>query len=153
MVRRLKLLDDPTDSLPSDSLRVAFASSDMRCVDQHFGAAEAFVIYAVAGREGRKVEAIQFTGTAARDGNEGKLAARLSAVAGCDAVYAEAIGPSAKTQLAARNVQAFCVPSGTPILDILTALHGGSSGGLIAALRRHRDPDRFEAIAAEGWSE
>jgi len=156
MVRRLKLVAAPTDTTPA-ALKVAFASSDMRRVDQHFGSAESFVIYTVQAEAHHLQEAVQFTGPALHDGNEGKLVYRLTAVEGCDAIYAEAMGPSAKAQLAARNVQGLCVPSATPIAEVLASLQqslrGESGGGMAVALLRRRDADRFADMEEEGWSE
>ncbi|MGD8591103.1 MAG: NifB/NifX family molybdenum-iron cluster-binding protein [Chromatiales bacterium] len=42
------------------AIKVAFATSDMKHVDQHFGAAQAFAIYAVDRDQARFVEASEF---------------------------------------------------------------------------------------------
>lgn len=149
MARHLKLVEAPTDVPPKETLKVAFASSDLHHVDQHFGSAEGFVIYAVGAAGFHLLEAIRFTGPAARDRNEGKLAPRLAAIEGCAILYAEAIGPSAKAQLAAREVRGFCVPTGTRIGTLLKT----TQASLNRVFPRHRDPGRFAAMEAEGWIE
>ena len=56
-------------------LKVAFASSDRKPVDQHFGAARAFAIHAIDAGPNSLVEVAEFIETA-MDGHEGKLAAQ-----------------------------------------------------------------------------
>ena len=46
-MRHLKLVHS-TEKAAAMSAKIAFASSDRRVVDQHFGAAEAFCIYQLA---------------------------------------------------------------------------------------------------------
>jgi nitrogen fixation protein NifX len=139
-------------------VRVAFASSDRRHVDQHFGAAVSFVIHTVEADGARLVEVVQF-GPLDRDGNEDKLAAKIAALEGCAAVYCEAIGASALNQLRALGVQPLKVPPGTLIAELVAALRGelrtGPSPWLARALsgQRGKDEHRFDTMAAEGWRE
>ena len=51
------------------TLRIAFASSDRKHVDQHFGAALAFAIYAVSAESAHLDEVAVFS-PQAMDGNE-----------------------------------------------------------------------------------
>lgn len=139
-------------------LKVAFASSDRKHVDQHFGAARAFAIYAIDTDSISLIEVAEFMETA-MDGHEGKLAAKIALLAGCTAVYCQAIGASAIQQLMAQSIQPVKVPEGAPI-DSLTAalqadLQSGPSGWIAKALRRSapRDAARFDAMAEEGWQE
>jgi nitrogen fixation protein NifX len=140
------------------SLRVAFASSDRVCVDQHFGAASAFAIHAIDADSSALVEVAQFTETA-MDGHEGKLAAKIDLLAGCGAVYCQAVGASAVQQLLTKGIQPIKVPEGTSI-DVLIGvlqqeLRAGPAGWLAKALARDRarDERRFDAMADEGWQE
>jgi nitrogen fixation protein NifX len=139
-------------------LKVAFASSDRKHVDQHFGAARAFAIYAIDTDSIALIEVAEFM-EAAMDGHEGKLAAKIALLSGCTAVYCQAIGASAIQQLLAQAMQPVKVPEGAPI-DSLTAalqadLRSGPSGWIAKALRRSapRDAARFDAMAEEGWQE
>ncbi|BCU08051.1 4Fe-4S binding protein [Allochromatium tepidum] len=47
--RRLRLLSDPSEtrSMNDTAIRVAFATSNLKEIDQHFGAAESFAIHAI----------------------------------------------------------------------------------------------------------
>ncbi len=59
--RRLQLVNSVTEQSWEDAaIKVAFATSDMRHVDQHFGAAETFAIYMVDAGHSRLLEASKF---------------------------------------------------------------------------------------------
>ncbi len=140
------------------SLRVAFASSDRVFVDQHFGAASAFAIHTVDADSSALVEVAEFIETA-MDGHEGKLAAKIELLAGCAAVYCQAVGASAVQQLLAKGIQPIKVPDGTTIDALIGVLRqelrAGPTGWLAKALvrGRPRDEDRFAAMDEEGWQE
>ena len=73
--RKLKIVSDgggADDATPA--VRIAFASADRRHVDQHFGAAEGFVIYNLEPERCELLEVAQFR-RLDMDGNEDKLAA------------------------------------------------------------------------------
>lgn len=140
------------------TIRVAFASSDRRCVNQHFGAAQAFVIYAVEENRSELLEVAQFH-EAPMDGHEGKLAAKIALLSGCAAVFCQAVGASAIQQLMAVGVQPVKVFEGTRIEDLIGSLQQqlreGPPRWLLKAMRSQRpsDESRFAAMEAEGWEE
>lgn len=103
------------------TVKIAFASSDRRAVDQHFGAAEAFAIYELGESEARLVAVAEFIETA-MDGHEGKLAAKVELLADCAAVYCNAVGASAIQQLLAKSIQPMRVDEGTVIEELLLGL-------------------------------
>lgn len=159
MTRHLQLVDGGAAALPlATAIKVAFATSDLKRVDQHFGSAEAFAVYAVEPGRAQLVEAAQF-GRLAQDGNEDKLVAKLDALDGCIAVYTQAVGASAISQLKARGIQPMKVAPGTPIGELLATLQGELRGGpdswLAQALRRRSpaDPGRFDSMDGEEWQE
>jgi nitrogen fixation protein NifX len=157
--RRLKVLTCGADAMQTDTaVRVAFATGDMRHVDQHFGAAESFAVYAVDPERSTLIEATQF-GALAMDGNEDKLAAKIAALDGCIAVYSQAVGASAINQLRAQGIQPVKVAPGAPVTELIAALQAelkaGPSAWLAWAIEQHqpRDGRRFDDMEAEGWSE
>lgn len=161
MERRLKVLSmsgETTSVATETRIKAAFASSDMKQIDQHFGAAESFVVYAIDPREHHLLEAIQFA-RLEMDGNEDKLAAKIAALEGCDVVYCEAVGASAVSQLRAKGIQPMKVSPGTSVSRLIRDLQGELRDGPSAWLARTlagRDPGRnrrFDAMEAEGWSE
>ena len=158
-VRRLQLVGCSTeDQWMKASIKVAFATSDMKHVDQHFGAAQSFAIYAVDMDHVCMVEASEF-GRLDMDGNEDKLAAKIAALDGCVAVYSQAVGASAISQLKAKGVQPVKVSPGAEISDLLESLQDelrqGPSSWLAKAIAATMpvDPARFDEMEAEGWEE
>lgn len=159
MERRLKVLQSGTEGdWMEAAVKVAFASSDMQQVDQHFGAAESFAIYAVDMERVELLEVVQF-GQLAMDGNEDKLVAKISALDGCIAVYTQAVGASGVNQLKAKGIQPVKVSPGADVKDLLASLQDqlreGPSAWLARAIDAQKpvDPDRFQAMEAEGWDE
>jgi nitrogen fixation protein NifX len=157
--RRLKVLQSRTDDGWLDTaVRVAFASTDLKQVNQHFGAAESFAIYAVDMERTELLEMVQFAAPA-MDGNGDKLAARIAALDGCIAVYAQAIGASAVGQLKTRGVQPVKVSPSASVPDLLESLQEqlreGPSAWLARAIdaQKPADPFRFHEMEAEGWDE
>ena len=140
----------------SGALKVAFASSDMRHVDQHFGSAKSFVMYDVNIDGATMTDAVEF-GALAQDGNEDKLEAKIEALSSCAAVYVQAIGGSAISKLARIGVQPMKVQPGAPIAalvaDLQEELRAGPSAWVARALRPEQDADRFDDMEAEGWNE
>lgn len=169
--RRLALVTDESHPRPMQCpVTVAFATNDMKRVNQHFGAAESFALYELAAEESHFAAAVQF-GAATMDGDEDKLAARIAALEGCVAVYCQAVGSSAIERLRTSGIQAVKVPHGARIRDLLASLaeelrqapaagsdRGTGSGihaGLVRAIARRNagDPGRFDAMEREGWLE
>lgn len=102
-------------------VKIAFATSDRKAVNQHFGAAEAFAIYELGEQGASLVEVAQFTETA-MDGHEGKLAAKVLLLGDCAAVYCNAVGASAIQQLLAAGIQPMRVDEGAAIEELLCGL-------------------------------
>jgi len=157
--RRLQLVQCNTeDAWMASAIKVAFASSDMKQVDQHFGAAKSFAIYAVNPEQLCFAEAVEF-GKLEMDGNEDKLAARIAALDGCVAVYSQAVGASAINQLKNCGIQPVKVSPGAEINDLLESLQQelreGPSRWLARAIAEQlpADPSRFDDMEAEGWDE
>jgi len=157
--RRLTVLQSGTEeSWVGTAIKVAFATTDMQTVNQHFGAAESFAIYAVDIERTELLEVVQF-GALATDGNEDKLVAKIAALDGCIAVYTQAVGASAVGQLTGRGIQPVKVTPGAAVPDLLESLQEqlreGPSAWLARAIEAQKpaDPDRFHEMEAEGWDE
>ncbi|WP_153108741.1 NifB/NifX family molybdenum-iron cluster-binding protein [Propionivibrio limicola] len=137
-------------------LRVAFATSDRATVDQHFGATVGFAIYAVDGERAKLVQVAEFP-EESMDGNENKLADKISALAGCAAVYCLAVGGSAIRQLLASGIQPVRMEEETEIESLLVelrrAIREGGVTWIDKLVKRESDKARFDRMAEEGWSE
>ena len=158
--RRLSIVDGSTESrkMEQTALKLAFASTDMKHVDQHFGSAESFVIYAVDMDKAQILEVIQF-GLLDQDGNEDKLVDKIKALEGCIAVYSQAVGSSAVAKLKAEGIQPVKVANGAEISDMLESvqeeLRSGPATWLARAIESQKpvDPNRFAEMEQEGWEE
>ncbi|MGF1645025.1 MAG: NifB/NifX family molybdenum-iron cluster-binding protein [Thiotrichales bacterium] len=139
------------------SVKIAFATTDRKVVDQHFGAAEAFAIFEVAEDGARLVEIAEFMETA-MDGHEGKLAGKIALLDGCAGVYCNAVGASAVQQLLAKGIQPLKVEEGTSIETVLLGLRANllldPPPWMAKYLKRqHTNGARFASMAEEGWDE
>ena len=140
------------------AIKVAFATTDMVHVNQHFGSAKSFAVYAVDPERAELLEAAQF-GDLAQDGNEDKLSVKIQLLEGCAAVYCQAVGASAIKQIIAQGIQPIKVHEGSTIKDLISDLQNemkaGPSSWLAKAINQHKSPDskRFDAMEEEGWDE
>jgi nitrogen fixation protein NifX len=174
-MRKLALAWSSTDSEPA-MFKVAFATSDRLRVNQHFGAAQGFAIYALDGERAHLVELCEFaTEAVAGDGsgagqsaacgggsghvghNPASLADRVAALAGCAAVYCLAVGGSAVRQLLGSNIQPVRMDEDVAIESVLAelrkAVHEGGVPWVDKIMKRDSDSQRFERMAEEGWQE
>ena len=163
MQRQLRVLDTRVrrgDSTMTDgtALKVAFATDDLKHINQHFGSAERFAIYRLDANSSSLLEVAEF-GKLAQDGNENKLVDKFTVLAGCIAVYSLAVGPSAVRQLMALGIQPLKLQHGSPIGSVISELQQqlkqGAGGWLARALdaRQEKSTDRFDAMEEEGWCE
>jgi nitrogen fixation protein NifX len=140
------------------SLLAAFATSDLRNIDEHFGSATRFAVYRVFADRDESVSVTSFD-AAKQDVNENKLAAKIGALEGCAAVFCQACGGSAIRQLMAQNIQPIKVDAGTTIAATLAFLRGEvakpTAPWIVKALARagKQDEGRFAAMASESWEE
>jgi nitrogen fixation protein NifX len=148
---------DPIDAT-GPSLLAAFATSDLRNIDEHFGSATRFAVYRVFADRDKSVSVTSFE-AAQQDGNENKLGAKIAALEGCVAVFCQACGGSAIRQLMAQNIQPIKVDAGTTIAATLAFLRGEvaapTAPWIVKALTRasKHDEGRFAAMASESWQE
>ena len=207
--RRLKLVTSSGATYARETVvKIAFATSDMKRVDQHFGVARSFAIYDLSSTTARLTEAVELArqssngrpersrvSTSGRDptpgeatgpnddsrdvpeahirshprdsghvpttsgGHEDKLAARIRILNGCIAVYCQAVGASAISQLRAKGIQAVKVAPGSRIRDLIKALQeelvseSGSWLGRAFERQGALDSGRFDRMEQEGWVE
>ena len=159
LARRMHVVHSEQERVPMEtSLKIAFATTDMKHVNQHFGSAKSFAIYAVDPERTEFVEAAQF-GALVQDGNEDKLAIKFDLLKDCAAVYCQAVGASAVKQLVALGIQPVKVHEDSPIQklleDLQKELRSGPSSWLARAIKQQSgaDMNRFEDMADEDWQE
>jgi nitrogen fixation protein NifX len=142
---------------PEAVIKVAFASTDRARVNQHFGAAEGFVVYEVTPDKATLVGVAEFA-EESMDGNEDKLVAKVDFLEGCAAVYVMAIGASAIKKLMAKGVQPIRINEVDAIDDLLGEISKAMTDGgvawidrAVAAQTKAKDEDRFASMEEEGW--
>lgn len=121
-------------------LRIAFATSDRKTVNHHFGGTEGLVIFDVSPGEASLLDFTTFPpaekeGEVVREGVTGsiqdKVLVKLEFVKGCHAVYAFSIGSSSTRRLMQLGVQPVIIKEGTDILQILNEIsHALAHGGV-----------------------
>jgi nitrogen fixation protein NifX len=140
LVRRLRLVDRKKGA---GGMKVAFATQDLQRVDAHFGWAKNLAIYEVSPEGHHFVEAVQFDGDLAEDGNEDKLAPKLAAIKDCAILYVAAIGGSGAARVVASNIHPVKVREPEVIGEILDkiqeVLRGNPPPWLRKALMKGRE--------------
>jgi nitrogen fixation protein NifX len=128
-MRRLRLVKDAersshllSDQSPGGTMKVAFATQDMQRVDAHFGWAKNIAIYELNAEDYHFLEAVQFDGELAEDGNEDKLAPKLEAIRDCAILYVAAIGGSGAARVVAMKIHPIKVNEPESIHGILDKL-------------------------------
>lgn len=140
-------------------LRIAFASTDSKHVNTHFGAAERFVIYEVSPGYAELIGVGEFAAAIMKGENkdkklpagtvytpgpemaaapgeldkppEDKVVAKLEFLTGCAAIYAASIGTSSIKRLMATGIQPIIVGNNHEIEDLLNEVSLAlSCGGL-----------------------
>ncbi len=99
------------------SMKVAFASSDYRHVDQHFGATPRLVVYGVKADRVTLLRVVEFP--VASGHQTEKIAERIHALEDCVTLFCVAIGEAVFRQLLQVGVRAERVPDQTTILGLL----------------------------------
>jgi len=139
-------------------LKVAFATSDGECVNQHFGSARGFHVYTLSGDKAGLLATRTFP-KEKKDGNEDKLKPKLSWLVGCDLVYCGSIGGSATKQLISLGVHPVVVKGGPDIgevIDELQAELNGTPSPMLERVMRQKAPKseaRFAEMEDLGWDE
>ena len=156
LTRRMRIVEQENTSVET-SLKLAFCTDDMKIVNQHFGSAKSFAVYAVDMEYSELLEVAEF-GKLDMDGNEDKLATKIDLLTGCAAVYCEAIGASAIRQLVSAGIQPVKVNRGSQIVDLLedfrTELRTGPSAWVAKALAKQGgNMEKFAQMEADGWDE
>ncbi|HAT49254.1 MAG: nitrogen fixation protein NifX [Nitrospirae bacterium] len=111
----------PTADEALPAIRIVFATSDMKQVDEHFGSARRFAIYRIDAQTAQLDRVVTFA-PAAMDGREDKLTPRLNALEGCAAVYCLEVGASAVRQLVQRGIRPVRLTKNTPVNQLLTLI-------------------------------
>jgi nitrogen fixation protein NifX len=133
IVRRLRLISakpspECNTAQSGGSMKIAFATQDLKRVDAHFGWAKNIAIYDVTPEGYHFLEAVQFAGDLQEDGNEDKLAPKIEAIKDCAILYVAAIGGSGAARVVANNIHPMKVSQPEQITDLLDKLRAVLKG-------------------------
>jgi Uncharacterized conserved protein len=133
-------------------LKVAFASSDMKTVDQHFGSCESLLVYGV---EPDGYELLQVAEFQVVEGHlPAKVASRIEVIEGCFAVYCNAVGEAVFRQLMAAGIRAIRVEHGTSITSLIQSLQDQWPQRIPQKQRQTDSADSLaDALEDAGWDE
>jgi len=149
MMRRLRLIEnaEPLDrpSVPLDGkeggiMKVAFATSDMKNVNAHFGGAKQLAVYEVTAEDSRFLEALQFDNISAEDGDhdqsEDRLFAKIEGLKGCQLLFVLAIGGPAAARVVNNKVHPIKLSGPESIPDVIARVQGMLKGSPPPWLRK-----------------
>ncbi|MDN2481243.1 NifB/NifX family molybdenum-iron cluster-binding protein [Vibrio agarivorans] len=117
IVRKLHVETNQPNNEPM--IKVAFATNDRRHVNQHFGQAKSFIVYALNETQYQLIDAIDFS---EKSRGHSQLAERTSVLVDCDAVYFNQCGTAALKQLLVLKTVPVKVEEGEPIQSCLMDL-------------------------------
>ena len=142
------------DMVHSDewSMKVAFASSDYRHVDRHFGATPRLVVYGVKADRVTLIRVVEFTVESGHQAE--RIGPRIHALEDCVTLFCVAIGDAIFRQLLQVGVRAERVPADTKIVDLLQEIQLYWYAKEQRKSARRRDPERFTRLLEEQeWRE
>ncbi len=101
-------------------MKVAFASSDGKAVNRHFGLTESYYLWELDRENASCVGAVNVE---EKEGDqEDKILARAQALEGCTLVYSMQIGGPAAAKLVARHIHPLKTSTEVPIADLVDKL-------------------------------
>ena len=127
-------------------MRIAFASSNGKSVDTHFGHAEAFYLWDIGPDFANEVGRILLSSDT--EEREDKIIARADALDGCAMVYSVQIGGPAAAKLVGRHIQPVKAARDTPVSEAIAKLQAVLKGNPPPWLKKAMQPAQ-EVVASE----
>lgn len=124
-------------------MRVAIATQDLARIDAHLGWTRHLMLYEVSAEGYRHLRTASFRAGLAQDGDHGKLAPRLRALAGCTLVFVADVGPDGERALSRRRVTPVRSHAGQPVALALDALRDRLRANKSPWLRRQEQYARY----------
>ncbi|KIM11327.1 MAG: hypothetical protein KU37_06740 [Sulfuricurvum sp. PC08-66] len=103
-------------------MHVAFASKEGKLIDDHFGWAKQFYLYAVDANSASLVEVVDSSN--APEAEAEKLAYKIACLKNADIVYTTQIGPTASKMVQAGGIHPVRVAENEPIETAIAQLQG-----------------------------
>lgn len=146
----VKITVDSTDKL-DNTIKVAFASKDMKNINAHFGGAKEFVVYSVS-KEGYQVDGIVQTDTSDLDGDD-KTDFKVKTLAGVNIMYCESIGGTAAAKVIRSGIHPMKVQNEATIEDVLKELVTMLQGNPPPWIKKIMNIETTEDVRLARWAE
>lgn len=150
MGESIKITVEGTSKL-ENSIKVAFASKDMKEINAHFGGAKEFVVYNVS-TDGFELDGIVKTDTSDMEGDD-KTDFKVKALQGVNIMYCESIGGTAAAKVIRGGIHPMKVQDDKTIEEILKDLVSMINGNPPPWIKRimHMESTEDERLAR--WAE
>lgn len=160
-MRRLQLVEQETGDTEAHipgGVKVAFASTDRKHVDAHFGSAPYMMIYEISATDWRFIEAIAFDdvndqGGKHSDENQDRIEQKISALKGCAILFVLAIGGGPAARVVNNRIYPIKVqgPESFPtvISRVQTMLQGTPPPWLRKLVGQKPDANAFSGVDFE----
>jgi len=139
--------------MSENSLKVAFASSDERQIDEHFGSCTKLTIYELLPHSYEHIKTVNFA--AIKGHNQQKISHRLIALQTCFAVYCLACGNPVRQQLLAQGIRVIITPEQALISTLISKIQKNWPGKVAerqqSLIKKQQDKTYFEAITESEW--
>jgi nitrogen fixation protein NifX len=146
----VKITVESTNKL-ENSVKVAFASKDMKNINAHFGGAKEFVVYNVS-KDGYQVDGIVQTDTSDLDGDD-KTDFKVKTLAGVNIMYCESIGGTAAAKVIRSGIHPMKVQAEKTIEDVLKELVTMLQGNPPPWIKKIMNVETTEDVRLARWAE
>lgn len=137
------------------SLRIAFASSNQRHLDEHLGQCQNLSFYHVTPSHSKHIETIKLTQYEGH--NQQKIKDRLSALTDCFAVYCLACGNPVRQQLLKQGTRVVIHPQEELISSIIPLIQANWPGDIADRQERQKhklkNDDYLNELADSQWDD
>jgi len=139
--------------MDTNSLNIAFTTSDEKELDQHFGSCKQISIYRLTPDSSEHLTTVAFL-PSAEGHNQQKITERLAALSDCFAVYCLACGNPVRKQLLGQGTRV--VIHTHDLIDNIVAHIQANWPGKVAQrqarqLSKKQDADYFDKLAESEW--
>ena len=133
-----------------NSIKVAFATKDMKTVNAHFGGAKEFAIYNVS-KDGFDLDSVLKTDTENLEGDD-KSDFKVKALSGVSIVYCESIGGTAAAKVIRGGINPMKVQEDSKIEDILQDLVTMINGNPPPWVKKIMNIETTEDVRLARWA-
>lgn len=137
-----------------NSLNIAFATSNERTLDEHFGSCHQLAIYRLTSNSSEHISTVTFAPSEAGH-NQQKISERLASLENCFAVYCLACGNPVRKLLLAQGTRVVLHPQAELIENILPQIQANWPEAVARRqerrLSKKKDANYFSELAESEW--